>query len=164
PSLGCDDVDAAVAHLHRIAGEPHPGVSRMPSGAYVELEPVPGADDVQGAGLVVDAEAAPLGIEPLLGALQQPALADRPALVRAIVAPGVERAVDAEDADLDLVVHDDLALAVRDLVLARDKDFPHAAILTNPSGARHKAASSLALHGHTAAPAYDGMAWLYDGM
>src|SRR5215813_5618238 len=96
-SLGGDDVDAAVAHRHRIAGQPHLCVPGVPAGAHVELEAVPGTHDVERAGLVVDAEAAPIGIEPLLGALHEPALTDRAALMRAVVAPGVERAVDPED-------------------------------------------------------------------
>src|SRR5262245_30022236 len=93
-SFAGDDVDAAVAHFNGIAGEPHSCVARMPAGAHIELETMPRADDVERAGAVVDAEAASLGVEPLLGCLHQPALADRPALVRAVVAPGVERAVD----------------------------------------------------------------------
>src|ERR1051326_6932508 len=114
----------------------------MPAGAHVELEPMPRADDVERTGAVVDAEAAAVGVEPLLGALHQLSLADRSALVRAVVAPGVERAVDAKDSDLDLVVDDDLALAVGDFVLARDKDFPHESIVSEAPAPRQNAAAA----------------------
>src|SRR5580658_2120729 len=134
-----DDVDAAVADRDRIAGETHLGMAEMTAGAHVELEPVPGTDDVERARTVVDAEAAALRVEALLGALHQLSLADRPALVRALVAPCIERAVDAKDADLYMVVDDDLAPAVRYFVLGRDKDFPHAAILAELAAPRHYA-------------------------
>src|SRR5579883_103270 len=125
-----DDVDAAVAHRHRIAGEPHLGMPEMAASAHVELESVPRADDVERAGAIMDAEAAAVGIEPLLGALHQLALTDGTALVRAIVAPSIKRAVHAEDADLDVVVvDDDLAPAIRYLMLVRDKDFLHNSIV-----------------------------------
>src|ERR1051326_2959663 len=114
----------------------------MPAGAHVELEPMPRADDVERTGAVVDAEAAAGGVEPLLGALHQLSLADRSALVRAVVAPGVERAVDAKHADLDLVVDDDLALAVGAFVLRRDKDFPHESIVSEAPAPRQNVAAA----------------------
>src|SRR5262245_39111387 len=124
-SFAGDDIDLSVADLDRIAGEPHAGEAGVAAGAHVELEAVPRTDDVQRAGAVVDAEAATLRIEALLDALHQLALADRAALMRALVPPRVIGAVDTEHADLDLVVDDDLALAVRHLGLARDENLSH---------------------------------------
>src|ERR1700759_302425 len=88
PEESCsgDDVDPAVAHLDRIAGQTHRGPAGMAAGAHVELQAVPGADDVERAGAVMDAEALALAVEPFLAALHQTALAHRPALVRAVVA------------------------------------------------------------------------------
>ncbi|HEY4921817.1 MAG TPA: hypothetical protein VII40_17070 [Xanthobacteraceae bacterium] len=134
-----DDVDAAVADRDRIAGETHLGMAEMTAGTHVELEPVPGTDDIERARTLVDAEAAAVGVEALLGSLHQLSLADRPALVRALVAPRIERAVHAEDADLYIVVDDDSAPTVRYFVLGRDKDFPHAAILAELAAPRHYA-------------------------
>src|SRR5262245_41796738 len=123
-SLGAD-IALSVADLARVAGEPHTGEAGVPAGTHVELEAVPRADDVQRAGAVMDAEAAALRVEAFLDALHQLALADRAALVRALVAPRIVGAVDAEHADLDLVVDDDLALAVRHLALACDEKLSH---------------------------------------
>src|SRR5205085_1149417 len=117
------------------------GVFRVDGAFYAWRNDCPhqGGPVCQGR-LMQGTEAAPLGIEPLLGALHQPTLANRAALVRAVVAPGVERAVDAKDTDLDLVVDDDLALAVGDLMLARNKDFPHESIVPEAPGARQNVA------------------------
>src|SRR5215471_7499102 len=95
----------------------------MAPGPHVELVAMPGADDVERAVDIVDAEAAALAVEPLLHPLHQAALADRPALMRAVIAPGVERAIDVEHADLHAVDVDHLALAVGDVGLARHEDF-----------------------------------------
>src|SRR5215470_13481373 len=124
-SFAGDDIDLSVADLDRVAGEPHSREAGVAAGAHVELEAVPRTDDVQRAGAVVDAEAATLRIEALLDALHQLALADRAALMRAVVSPRVIGAVNAEHTDLDLVVDDDLALAVRHLGLARDENLSH---------------------------------------
>src|SRR5215831_5591838 len=84
---------------------------------------MPGTDDVERAVDIVNAQAAALAVEPLLHPLHQAALADRSALMGAIIAPGVERAIDVEDPDLHAVNLDHLALAVRDIGLACHEDF-----------------------------------------
>lgn len=100
----------------------------MPAGADIELEAVPGTDDIQRAGAVMNSKATALGIESLLDPLHQLSLADRAALVRAIVAPRVKLAVDAKHADLDLFVDNNLALSIGHLVREGDKNLSHAVL------------------------------------
>src|SRR5215212_6483048 len=89
--------------------------------AHVVLVTVPRADDVQLVGEVVT-EASLLGIETFHHAVHQLALADRAAGMHAAVLPGVQPAVDAEDADLDAVDVDDHAAALEDVLLHGNND------------------------------------------
>src|SRR5262245_54810724 len=98
----------------------------MAAGAHVELVAVPRADDVLiGAARVMDAGALALAIKALLDLLHHDALAHRPALVRALVAPGEVFAVAAKHADLDAAGRDDLAAAFGDLVLGGYEQLAH---------------------------------------
>src|SRR5262249_37028607 len=84
---------------------------------------MPGTDDVERAVDIVNAQAAALLVEALFHPLHQAALADRTALMGAIIAPGVERAIDVKDPDLQAVNLDHLALAIGDVGLACHEDF-----------------------------------------
>src|SRR5215210_9097042 len=95
-----DDINFSVTQGDRIAGEPDRRQSGVPTAAHIELVAVPWTNDVDRVIDVMDAEALALAVEPLLDLFHQPALADRTALVRARVAPSIERAVQAEHADL----------------------------------------------------------------
>src|ERR1700716_1191156 len=94
----------------------------MPAGPHVELVAVPGTNDVERIVDIVDPEAAALLVEPFFDPLHQATLAHRPALVRAIVAPGIKCAIDVEDADLGTVDIDDLTLPVGNVRLARHEN------------------------------------------
>src|SRR6266481_5803584 len=98
----------------------------MPAGPHVELVAVPGTDDVERIVDIVDPETTALLVEPLFDPLHHATLADRPALVRAFVAPRIKRAIDVEDADLDTVDIDDLALPVGNVRLARHENLSDA--------------------------------------
>src|SRR5690606_1114796 len=120
-----DDIDLSVRDLDFRLAQAECGMSLVHAGPDVVLVAVPGADDVQRAGLVTKrADRAVLG-HGLFDATVEPALADRTPAVSAVVVPGIEFTIDAEDADLDIAVGDNLPVALAEVFDAADADGFH---------------------------------------
>ena len=108
----------------------------MLAGSNIKLQAMPGTDDVQLV-LVVQAPVAlhGRGIEVFLDQRVEPPLADRPALMRTGIVPGVKLVAEPKDPDLHVTDGDHPLAAILELLNRSDTDCLHD--LLTPVSCRH---------------------------
>src|SRR5262245_6749026 len=117
-------IDAVVAHADVDRPQAIFGIAAVAAGLDVELPAVPGADDVLALG-ETQPSAGLVGTQLLLDARDNLALADRSAVVRAMVLVGEEAVAPPKDAELE-VVHPQHAVAtLRELAELAHHDLVH---------------------------------------
>src|SRR5690242_19030201 len=107
--------------------QPDAAVADVDAGLEMELIGVPGADDMHVVAVVILAEEGSVGRDDVDDLRHSEALADRAALMRAVVAIGVIFTALADHADLDLAGGDDAHPAIGDLAVFADQYFSHSA-------------------------------------
>src|SRR5437660_7211037 len=95
-----DDIDLAPDDLQFRLPQAHARVALMPAGLDAVFIPVPRADDVFFGRTEAEHPHAAVGCDRFLDARENPSLAHRTAPMGAVIVPGIELAVDLEDADL----------------------------------------------------------------
>src|SRR3984957_12818136 len=117
-------VNLPVAHGDFYRRQPHRGVAGVAAGGEVEFVAVPRADDVA---LLAKAQPRALlvGRDDFLDLMEDLALANRAAGVRADVFVGQHLAAGAEDADFELFHGKDPIVAIGDVSQLGYRDFVH---------------------------------------
>src|SRR5262245_56689578 len=117
-------IDAVVAHANVDRPQAILGIAAVAAGFDVEFPAVPGADDVLALGETQPA-AALVGSQFLLDTRDDLALADRAAVVRAVILIGEQAVALAKDAELEVVHAQHAVTALRELAELAHHDLVH---------------------------------------
>src|ERR1700727_2240317 len=112
PSIRRCNVNRIVRHTHSYRPQPNARIARMATGVEIEFIPMPGTHHMPVLG-ESQAAAGLVRHYDLLDSIEQPALTDRPAMMRAAIFIGDEPVAKPEDANFQLTDCNDAIVAIR---------------------------------------------------